>query len=192
MKRLLLAVTLFGAVAYVVPARAQEAVEHDETEPPIKYKWVNFAILAAGLGYLVVSKGLPALTERGHEIEKALKAAEQIKADAAAEEAAIARKMGGLKAEIDAMRTSAKQEMEAERTRMSAETQSLVVKLQANAESEIGTMAKQAQNALSARASELALNLAQQKVAGRMNAATEAGLINGFVSDLKNMKEVRN
>ncbi len=166
--------------------------EHEESEPPIKYKWVNFAILAAGLGYLIVSKGMPALTERGHEIEKALKAAEQIKADAAAEEAAIDRKMAGLKAEIEAIRVGAKQEMEAERVRLSAETQALVAKLQANAEGEIGIMTKQAQNALRAQASELALRLARQKVGVRINAATDAGLIAGFVSDLKKIQEARN
>ncbi len=71
---------------------------------------------------------------------------------------------------------------------MSGETQSLVAKLQANAESEVATMTKQAQNALRAQASELALSLARQKVAARINAATDAGLIAGFVSDLKKMQ----
>jgi F0F1-type ATP synthase membrane subunit b/b' len=179
MKRLLLLALLCFVPAF--------AAEEEEKQPPIEYKWLNFAILAAGLGYLIISKGMPALAERGHEIEKALKAAEIIKADAAAEEAAIDRKMAGMKAEIDSMRADAKKEMEAERTRMTAETQSLVAKLQANAESEIASMTKQAQNALSARASELALSLARQKVATRMNAATDAGLITGFVQDLKKL-----
>ena len=85
------------------------------------------------------------------------------------------------------MRTAARQEMEAERARMTAETQSLVAKLHANAESEIASMTKQAQNTLSARASELALALARQKVAARMDAATDAGLITGFVQDLKKL-----
>ena len=97
--------------------------------------------------------------------------------------------MSGLKAEIDGLRASAKQEMAAERVRLTAETQSLVAKLQANAESEIDTMTKHAQQALSARASELALSLARQKVASRMNAATDAGLITGFVNDLKKITE---
>jgi F0F1-type ATP synthase membrane subunit b/b' len=100
-----------------------------------------------------------------------------------------------MKAAIDSMRAAAKNEMEAERARMTAETQSLVAKLQANAESEIATMTKQAQGALSARASELALALARQKVATRMDSATDAGLITGFVQDLKKLAssaEVRN
>jgi F-type H+-transporting ATPase subunit b len=182
MKRLL----LLSALCFL-PAISLQAAEEEEKQPPIEYKWLNFALLAAGLGYLVISQGMPALNERGRAIEKDLKAAEIIKADAAAEEAAIDRKMAGLKAEIDSIRTAAKNEMDAERLRMTAETQALVAKLQANAESEIATMTKQAQGALSARASELALSLARTKVATRMNAATDAGLIAGFVQDLKNM-----
>jgi len=188
MKRLL----LIGMMCCTVGLFGQEEHAEAEAQPPIEYKWINFAILTAGLGYLIVSKGFPALNERGREIEEALKAAERIKAQAAAEEAAIDRKMAGLKAEIDAFRTSAQQEMTAERERMSGETRSLVAKLQANAESEVVTMTKQAQNALRAQASELALSLARQKVAARINAATDAGLIAGFVSDLKKMQEARN
>ena len=194
MKRFLLigmmccTVGLFGQEETAETAKAEES----EPQPPIEYKWMNFALLAAGLGYLVVSKGFPALNERGREIEQALKAAERIKAEAAAEEAAIDRKMAGLKAEIDAFRTSAQQEMTAERERMTGETRSLVAKLQANAEGEVATMTKQAQNALRAQASELALSLARQKVAARINAATDAGLIAGFVADLKKMQEARN
>jgi F0F1-type ATP synthase membrane subunit b/b' len=163
----------------------------EEKQPPMQFKWLNFGILMLGVGYLVV-KAMPLLDERGREIEKALKAAEQIKKDAAAEEAAIDRKMAGLKADIEAMRTAAKQEMEAERVRMSAETQTLVAKLQANAESEIATSVKHAQMALRAKASELALGLARQKVTAAMNPQTDAALISGFVSDLKNMQEAQN
>jgi len=179
-------VGLFGQEETAETGKAEES----EPQPPIEYKWLNFAILTAGLGYLIVSKGFPALNERGRDIEQALKAAERIKAEAAAEEAAIDRKMAGLKAEIEEFRTSAQQEMAAERERMTGETRSLIAKLQANAESEIAT--KHAQNALRTQASELALSLARQKVAARINAATDAGLIAGFVSDLKNIKEARN
>jgi len=200
MKRLLPVTGLFLTLACFAPAAIfaqeagtkKEAVEKEEPQPPMEYKWVNFAILALALGYGIVAKGMPALTERGHDIEKALKAAEQIKADAAAEEAAIDRKMAGLRAEIEALRAAAKREMEAEGQRLKAETAALVAKLQANAESEVATMTKQAQQALSARASELALNLARQKAAAQMNASTDAGLINGFVADLKQMQEARN
>jgi F-type H+-transporting ATPase subunit b len=194
MKRLVLLAWLALFVTFSFPLSAQETESgNEEPQPPIEYKWINFGILVIGLGYLIVSKGMPALNERGLDIQRALKAAEQIKADAAKEAAEIDRKMAGLKSEIDSIRAAAKAEMDAERVRMTAETESLVAKLKQNAESEVAVLTKQASNALRAQASSLALQLAYQKVGARMTNDVEASLVAGFVGDLQQIgQEARN
>ena len=49
MKRLL----LIGMMCCTVGLFAQEEHAEAEAQPPIEYKWINFAILTAGLGYLI-------------------------------------------------------------------------------------------------------------------------------------------
>ena len=92
-------------------------------------KWVNFAILAAGLGYVAVKQGGPVFRARKLEITESLEVSRR-RAEAAAERAAeVDRRMAGLQADVEALRAEALVGMQAEGQRIGAETAEKMVKL---------------------------------------------------------------
>jgi F-type H+-transporting ATPase subunit b len=180
----LLAVGLLLA-APAMGAAAEHEAEASHEQPSIWWKWFNFSLLAAGLGYLAVSQGGPYFRKRGEEIAKLIRAAVQIRAEAEAEAAAIEKKMAGLDAEVAAVRARVRQEMEALSARAEADAEAARLKIQQNAEAEIDRLTKHARRQLRAAASVQALALARQKVRARMNPEVEARLFDRFVADLK-------
>ena len=177
-------VLLFLAFAGVALA-AEEGVAGKEKEGDFLFeKWVNFAILAGGLGYVAVKAGGPAFRARKMEITERMEEGTQ-RAEAAAERAAeVDRRMAGLQADIEALRAKARSEMQAEAERISEQTAQTMAKIGHAAEQEIVSLAKAARQEVKAAAAMLALDLARQKVAARMDEPTEAGLVKRFVRDL--------
>ena len=60
----------------------------------IWWKWANFAVLAAGLGYLVAKNAGPFFRSRSEEIQKGIKDAAQVRAEAEARASAIEKRAG--------------------------------------------------------------------------------------------------
>ncbi len=75
--------------------------------------------------------------------------------------------------------------MEQESARIRGETGKQIEKLQQQGEQEIEAAGKTARLELKAYTAELALQLAEQLVRARLDAATEAGLVEDFIHDLK-------
>ena len=187
MKRLpALALLLFSLG---VSAFANEAEGGGHHEPPIIYKWLNFGILAAGLGFVAVKTGGPFLAKRAKDIAVALDAASRVKAEAEAQVAEISRRISNLDTELASMKADARNEMEKERVRGARETEELLAKMRANAEQEIHSAAKTAECELRQFSSQLAMQLAEQKIRARMNGPAQAGLVNQFVSGLRNQPQ---
>jgi F0F1-type ATP synthase membrane subunit b/b' len=90
-----------------------------------------------------------------------------------------------LGADIDKFRAQAKIEMEQEAARIRQETAHQIEKLQKQAEQEIESAGNLATRALSAYAAKLALDLAEQRIRTRLDASTEAGLVDDFTKDLQ-------
>src|ERR1700737_688429 len=115
MRRATLAI-LAGLVfaVYAVPQEAgqQPATrqEGEQGDPWIAWKWVNFLILAGGLGYLI-SKHAPAyFAQRSREIEASLLEAAKTKQDAEARAAAIEKRLADLDREIQSLPQAAQAE----------------------------------------------------------------------------------
>src|SRR5437899_2689173 len=110
MKRLSLVLLLL--IGCAVWAGAQEATE--KKEPGIAWKWANFVILAAGLGYLA-SKSLPAFFRtRTETIQKGISEAQQMKRDAEQRAGEMDRRMSALGVEIERFRSEAHAGMQQE------------------------------------------------------------------------------
>ncbi len=147
-------------------------------------KWVNFAILAGGLGYVAVKAGGPAFRAKKLEITASMEESRR-RAEAAAERAAeVDRRMAGLQADVEALRAGAGVEMQAEAERIGAETAQKMVKMGQASEQEIASAAKAARQEVKAAAALLALDLARQKVAARMDGPTQAALVQRFTRSL--------
>ncbi len=167
-------------------AAAEGHGEKHEEEPSMMWKWVNFLILAGGLGYLI-GKNAPAFFKsRTEEIQKGIADATQMRKDADVRAAEMDKRMANLESEIAALRASAKSEIAAEADRLGAETAELLKKIQAHAEQEIASSAKHASLELKAYSAKLALDLAEAKLRGQMTAATERELLGDFLKGLQN------
>jgi F0F1-type ATP synthase membrane subunit b/b' len=172
-------------------AAGHAAAGHEAGDPYLLYKWVNFAILVAGLGYLAVKVGGPALRSQQQAILDQLAEASRRAEAAAAEAAEIDRKVSGLEEEVGNIRAKAQAEMAAEVERVEAETAQLLAKVQHAAELEIASAAKHATQQIKATATQLALDLAARKLRDRMSAGVQGTLVSRFVKHLENQPEMR-
>lgn len=178
MTRILLLLLLTTAAAY-----AQESSEASGEATEL-WKWANFAILAVGLGYLIAKNLPPFFRSRTAEIQKGISESQKIKREAEARASAMEVRLAALGAEIDKFGASAHLEMEQEGTRIREETARHLRKLQQQAEQEIETAGKLARRELKGYAAKLALDLAEQRIRTRLDAAAENVLVEEFVKDL--------
>ena len=149
------------------------------------WKWVNFALLGGGLGYLIAKKAPAFFQGRTAEIRKGIADAAKLKQDADSRAAEIEKRIADLGKEIESLRATGRREMAAENERLRQETGQQLAKIQARAEQEIASAAKAARAELKAYSAELALELAEQKLRARMTAEAGHGLVAGFVKDLE-------
>jgi len=180
-KRALLAgMLIFGATA-LYGQEAKEAAPFDE----LFWKWANFILLAAGAGYLL-AKHLPKFFKsRSADIQKDITEAQQTKLAAEKRAAEMDARLRSLGAEIESFRAHAKVEMEQEAIRIRQETAHQIEKMQKQAEQEIESAGHLAGKELREYAAKLALDLAEQRIRTRLDAGTEAGLVDDFTKDLQ-------
>ena len=169
---------------------AKHGEGHEESPMPneIWWKWANFAVLAAGLGYLASKNAGPFFRTRSEEIRKGIDEAAKVRADAEARAAEIERKVGNLSADVGTLQAKLSTEIAAEGARVQAETEAQVAKIRAQAEREIASAAKQASLQLKAYSAQLALNLAEQRIRQQLDGRTQDGLVDAFVKDLRESK----
>jgi len=180
-----------------VPAAHGTAGHGQETEhasgahgdPLLPYKWLNFGILAAGLGFLAVKAGGPAFKARKEAILAGLNAAEIRSQQVAAEAALVEQRMAGLQGVIDEMRRLSRQEMQAETERLRADTAQQIAKLEAQSKQEIESAAKAARQELKAFSAQLALDLAQQKVDARLTPEAQSAMVGQFLRNLNKVEK---
>lgn len=188
MKRVILAAALlFGtAVGYAQESAAQKLEEKEETSDKwIAWRWANFGLLAIGIGYLLRKNMPPFFQARTTDIQKDITDAQATKQAAEKRAAEMDARVKALGADIDKFRAQAKIEMEQEAARIRQETAHQIEKLQKQAEQEIESAGNLATRALSAYAAKLALDLAEQRIRTRLDASTEAGLVDDFTKDLQ-------
>lgn len=172
-------------------AHAKAAIEQGEAheEAPMQneiwWKWANFAILAAGLGFLIGKNAGPFFRGRSEEIQKGIADASAMRAEAEARAAAIEQRIGNLNAEIETLRANSREEIAREAERMRAETAQQIAKIQRQAEADIVSAAKHATQELKAYSADLAVNMAAQQIRQRMDARTQEQLTGAFVDDMR-------
>jgi len=149
------------------------------------WKWANFLLLAGGVGYLLVKLLPPMFAARSQAILKDMAESEKTRQDAEARAAEVDLRLAGLEAELGRLRADSQRETQAETERLASHTAAEIAKIQAQSVQEIGAARKAARADLKRYAAELAIDLAEKKIRGRMTPAAEDGLVRGFVRDLK-------
>ena len=146
------------------------------------WKWANFAILAALMGWAIAKNAGPFFAGRLAEIQKDINEAKQVRAEAEARASAIEARLANLDSELATLRTDAKREMESESVRIQEETKRVVARAGEQAGQEIAAMSKAAENELRREASHLALELAEKKLKAQMTPAVDSLLVARFVA----------
>jgi F-type H+-transporting ATPase subunit b len=166
---------------------AQHGESHEEAAMPheIWWKWANFAILIAGLGYLIGRNAGPFFRSRSEEIQRGIEESTRARVEAEARAAEIEARVSNLSAEVDRLRAQSHEEISREGKRMRAETETQIRKVQAQAEAEIASAAKHATRDLKAYSARLALQLAERQLRDRLSATAQDQLTDSFVRELR-------
>jgi F0F1-type ATP synthase membrane subunit b/b' len=162
---------------------SQEEREAEHAEEQM-WKWANAVLLFAALGYMMAKFLPPAFAARTAEIQKDIKEAQADKAAADKRAAEMEARLSKLSADIDTFRAGAAVEMQQEGERIRKETASQMKRIEEQAAIEIESAGKAATRELKEYSAELALKLAEQKLLAKLDAATSAGLVEGFIADL--------
>jgi F-type H+-transporting ATPase subunit b len=165
--------------------RVKESTGVTERGPAIFWGWLNFLMLAGGLGYVVKKNAVPYFAQRSREIRKGMIEAEELRTTADAKVAEVERRMANLAAQIEALHAEALREEEAEAARLLEQTGLERAKIQAQMEEEIAAAGKAVQIELRRHTAEIALDLARNKIVARMSPEVEDRLVRGFVTRLE-------
>ncbi|MGO4886038.1 MAG: hypothetical protein ACLP59_35220 [Bryobacteraceae bacterium] len=193
MKRLA-APTLLLLLVATVPVRAQsqeseaqkvaESTGVTEHGPGIFWGWLNFILLAGGLGYVIKKNAGPYFAQRSLEIRKGMVDAEAARAESDAKVAEVERRLANLGTEIEELRRGAQEEGEAEGERVRKEAAAEMAKIRMHMTEEIAAAGKSATLELRRYAAELALSLAERKIAARVTPETQDRLVRIFVATM--------
>ena len=156
--------------------------EHGKLE---MWKWANFAVLAAGLGYLVAKNAGPFFSARSQQIRKDMVEAQEARRQAEGRAAEVDRRLANLESDIAALRSESQSEARSETERLARHTAAEIAKIQAHAEQEIVSAGKAARHDLKRFSAELAVQLAEHRIRSRMTPETQEALVRGFVRDLE-------
>ncbi|MGA2482173.1 MAG: hypothetical protein ABSF92_03530 [Candidatus Acidiferrales bacterium] len=188
MKRRLVfcAAMLLLLAAFAGAAWAAEGKEENPAEQPAGevFKWLNFALVAGAVGYLIAKKGPAYFRARADAISSAIAQAAAAKADADRRLAEAEAKLKRLEEEVAALRDTAHRDAadDAERIRKMARGETERIALAARAEIEAAERA--ARMELKARAAKLAVERAEALLAGQLTPKTQEGLFRSFVAEL--------
>jgi F-type H+-transporting ATPase subunit b len=169
---------------FLLPLLAFAAEEGDHAGSELTYKWINFAILAAALGYLIVKYMLPALNKRASVIQQDLAESAAAVQKAEAQIAQLTARLSNFENEIADIRAKAMAEREVEAKRIAAQTEALLAKVHSQREAEISNYAQVGESQLRAFTIEKALELAQSRLATQTDPATQGALVSAFLADL--------
>lgn len=163
------------------PAQQAAGEQTQEDAGLMKWKIINFAIFAAGLGFAIAKTAPAFFNARSADIQRAIKEATGLKMDADLRYSEVDRKMANLSAEVDRIRAEARTEMKREHDRLAAETEQELERIRKNFAAE--TEALRAEGSLQVRqhTTHLALDLAERRLRDRFGTSNSEDLVQDFV-----------
>jgi F-type H+-transporting ATPase subunit b len=148
------------------------------------WRIVNFLILAGLLGWMIRKSAGPFFAARSESIVKDIAGSQAKVEESATRAKAIEERLANLGREIEELRTKARAEMAAEHARIERATEAAVQKVFALAAQETAAAAKAARAELKAHTAQLAVGLAEKKIATRLTPEIQRSLVGAFVRRL--------
>ena len=175
-----------GSLDLRYAAAPQEAGEEGgEQRHEAIYKWINFVILAGGLGYLLRKPLAEFFAGRSASIRKSLEEGRKALEASAAQLRAVEERLQHFEEEMASFKAAAWREMEEERERRRQATAQETEKMLESLRAQMKTATQQARVELKLYAAELAVELAEKMIGERLDEASQQRLVSQFIAGLK-------
>ncbi|HVN07843.1 MAG TPA: ATP synthase F0 subunit B [Patescibacteria group bacterium] len=188
MKRLRLPVTVLLVACGLVLLAAHPVSAAEEGGEPSRlssvFQWLNFAIVAGLLMWVLVRKAPAYFAERARQIVSAIREAGKAKEQADAQRREAEQRLANLSREIEAMRATALRDAEAEVARIRAAAGQEAAKIEAAAHMEVDAAARSARIELRALATRLSIENAEALLRVQITPAAEDGMFATFLGEL--------
>lgn len=165
------------------PAEA-EADDHGEGPWTVIFRWINFAILFGGLGYLLRKPFREFFQGRHEEIRIGLDRARESEKEAQARMADIEERLSRLSVDIAALRTEADRETEAERHKVMSEARHEVDRVVEQSRQEIERIARGVQREIKETVANLVIDHAEARLRTDMTNDDQKRVVVRFVKNL--------
>ena len=197
LRKTLLVVTLGGCLLGLAGfARAAErgpeetaAAEHKQKSEGHKhellFKWINFAILVGGLGYILRKPLANFFVQRSASIRKSLDEGRKALEASQAQLQAAEDKLRRFEEEMASFRAAALEEMKAEREHLRRTTAAEIEKMMDSLRVQIEVATKQARLELKLYGAQQAVEMARQMIGQRLDDAGQRRLVADFVARLE-------
>ncbi len=175
-----------SALLLAAPAFAQEGEKSpaDSTVGWV-FRWLNFALVFGGIAYLLVKKGAPVFRKRTEEIANSIAEAARMREAASEKKSEAEAKLAGLESEVAGLRVEARRDSAAEAERIRGLTGEELKKIERAAQEEIAAAERAARLELKTWTGRRAVDRAEKMVTEQLTPQTEAALVEGFVSELR-------
>ncbi len=156
----------------------------DATELTSLFQWLNFAIVAGLVVWLLVKKAPGYFAARARQITAAIQEAAKVKAQADAQRREAEQRLASLAAEIDQMRAAARRDAEAEVARIHAAARHDAAKIEHSAHLEVEAARRTARTQLRAFATRLSIECAEALLRTEITPAADEGMFAVFLGEL--------
>jgi len=163
--------------------------EHGESWLSVFWRVANFVILAGGLWYLLRKPVERYLEARADQIQKGLIDAAMMRAHASTQVQDIDARMKALPAEIDRLKARGADEIAAEQVRIREAAELERRRLMEQALRDIDLQLQAARRDLTTHAANLAVDLAEQKIAREITPADQQRLVDQYVARMETLHE---
>lgn len=182
----LVAAFLLIACCLAVPLFAAES-EPSPLESTIGwvFRWLNFALVFGGGGYLIAKSAPAVFRQRAETIVAAITESGRIREEAEKRLHEAGEKLSALDREIAAMRAEAKSDAAAEADRLRDLARSEVQKIESATSAEIQVAARAARLELKAYGARLAIERAEAILRDQIGVESDTAVFQSFVGDLQ-------
>jgi F0F1-type ATP synthase membrane subunit b/b' len=176
---------LLGTAMLLAGPPALAASEASEASPLTPYfQWINFAIVAGALGWLLVKKAPAFFSARATEIAAGLNEGARLKEEAEAKRREAEGRLANLAGELEELRAASRRDAVAESGRIQAATREEAGKIDRAAQAEVEAAARSARQELRALAAKLSIERAEAVLRAELTPAAEDGILSTFLGEL--------
>ncbi len=175
-------------VVSAAPEEGEAAAEGEGHGQETIYRWINFALLAGGLFYILRKPMAAFFSDRSASIRKSLEEGRKALEASQAQLKAVEEKLQHLDAEIAEFKLAAAREMGEERERMRQATAQEADKMLQATRTQMDTATKAAQLELRLYTTQLAVELAEELIRQRLDDTARQRLVSQFLAKLEGAK----